>query len=356
MSWLSCLRRPVPKAHHTTSNLVYETNVASCRIWDALGFKRIGRVPGCGKLKPYPDRLVDAIIFGRDLTLGEEESDELVSEERFEKIKFYLKHGKYPNGADRAEKSRLRSAVTHYKLLENDVLMLKDKEVISDPARQYEIARQTHAMGQHAGINKTTATITERYHWRGIKDTVLDVIRVCGECEDKSNSGMTKPGTPNQTSTQHAPPNPASSAPVSFSANDGPSQNTRHTNYRSGGNHNRQGATAPMLTSFSHGEPPIDPRLMNPSHVDPPTHALHGGYGQNQEDQQMYFNPHSGMDLDPEAQALQQLLDVTSSAHEAENRGISDQDLELMLTRQLQGDVDAGGRIGAEDSGHYPDG
>ncbi|RYO55889.1 hypothetical protein AA0116_g9106 [Alternaria tenuissima] len=103
-----------PKLGYTYSvfNLVYETNVASCRIWDALGFKRIGRVKGCGNLKSYPGELVDAIIYGRDLG----QDDEFVSEERFDKIRFYLKNGKYPNGADRAEKSRLRSAATHYKL------------------------------------------------------------------------------------------------------------------------------------------------------------------------------------------------------------------------------------------------
>lgn len=79
---------------------MYETNVASCRIWDALGFKRIGRVKGCGNLKSYPGELVDAIIYGRDLG----QDDDFVSEERFDKIRFYLKNGKYPNGADRAEK------------------------------------------------------------------------------------------------------------------------------------------------------------------------------------------------------------------------------------------------------------
>ncbi|KAK4112473.1 histone acetyltransferase-like protein [Canariomyces notabilis] len=52
---------------YSVFNLVYETNVASCKIWDALGFKRIGRVKGAGNLKSYPDRLVDAIIYGRDL-------------------------------------------------------------------------------------------------------------------------------------------------------------------------------------------------------------------------------------------------------------------------------------------------
>lgn len=172
-----------PRLGYTYSvfNLVYDTNVASCRIWDALGFKRIGRVKGCGNLKSYPDRLIDAIIYGRDLAPGE--SDDLVSEERFDKIKYYLKYGKYPNGADRAEKSRLRSAATHYKLLGDDKLMLKDKEVIADPAKQYDIARAVHVQ-LHGGINKTTATIAEKYHWSRIKETVSDVIRNCTECKD----------------------------------------------------------------------------------------------------------------------------------------------------------------------------
>ena len=52
--------------------LVYDTNVASIKIWDGLGFERIGRVKGCGKLKSYPGRKVDAIIFGRELMIQEE--------------------------------------------------------------------------------------------------------------------------------------------------------------------------------------------------------------------------------------------------------------------------------------------
>jgi GNAT superfamily N-acetyltransferase len=172
-----------PKLGYTYSvfNLVYETNVASCKIWDALGFKRIGRVKDCGNLKSYPGQLIDAIIYGRDLG-GDVGSDDPVSEERFDKIKFYLKYGRYPSGADRAEKSRLRSAATHYKLIDN-VLMLKDKEVISHPKRQYDIARLYHN-NAHAGINKTTATIAERYHWSRIKETVSDVIRNCSECKE----------------------------------------------------------------------------------------------------------------------------------------------------------------------------
>ena len=180
-------------------NLVYETNVASCRIWDALGFKRIGRVKGCGNLRSYPDELVDAIIYGRDLG---PDGEDYVSEERFDKIRYYLKHGKYPNGADRAEKSRLRSAATHYKLVppedgdlreDNERLMLKDKEVVSDPQRQYEIARQIHAH-QHGGINKTTATIAEKYHWVRIKETVSLVIKNCPDCkESAAKPPLTRP-------------------------------------------------------------------------------------------------------------------------------------------------------------------
>ncbi|KUI56453.1 Protein SPT10 [Cytospora mali] len=224
-----------PRLGYTYSvfNLVYETNVASCKIWDALGFKRIGRVKGCGNLKSYPGRLIDAIIYGRDLSV-DESSEELVSEERFDKIKFYLKYGKYPNGADRAEKSRLRSAATHYKLLDGDKLMLKDKEVISDPVKQYDIARQVHSQ-QHGGINRSTATIAEKYHWSRIKETVSDVIRACAECKESSkpNSSLVygnviaqkKSPTPNQrsaTAAQPAAPVANPSAPVATSVSPAP--------------------------------------------------------------------------------------------------------------------------------------
>lgn len=180
-----------PKLGYTYSmfNLVYETNVASCRLWDALGFKRIGRVKGCGDLKSHPGELIDAIIYGRDLG----QDDELVSEERFDKIRFYLKTGTYPAGADRAEKSRLRSAATHYKLTpatdaEEEKLWLKGKEVISDVNRQVEIATEVHR-ASHGGINKTTAAIAEAWHWVRIKETVGKVIRECGECGEM-NRGL----------------------------------------------------------------------------------------------------------------------------------------------------------------------
>ena len=160
--------------------------MASCRIWDSLGFKKIGRVKGCGNLRSFPDQLVDAIQYGRDLG---PEAEDYAAEDRFDKIRYYLRHGKYPDGADRAEKSRLRSAATHYRLIlgdgnEEDRLMLKGKEVVSDPARQLRIAKETHDQ-HHAGINKCTATITERYHWAGIKGTVNLAIRNCPECREQ---------------------------------------------------------------------------------------------------------------------------------------------------------------------------
>ncbi|KAK7971391.1 hypothetical protein PG989_016407 [Apiospora arundinis] len=166
---------------YSVFNLVYETNVALCTTWDALGFERIGRVKGCGRLKSYPDHLIDAIIYGRHL-LAEEDAEGPASEDRFDKIKFYLKHGRYPKGSTRAAKSRLRSAATHYKLLDNGVLTLKGKEVISDQVHQMEIAKRMHEIGKHSGINKTTAVIAKQYHWSRIKETVSDVIRLCPEC------------------------------------------------------------------------------------------------------------------------------------------------------------------------------
>lgn len=175
--------------------------MASCRLWDALGFKRIGRVPGGGRLISNPGQYVDAIIYGRDLG---PEGEDSVTQDRFDKIRYYLKHSKYPRGADRAEKSRLRSAATHYKLIggkdgDGEKLMLKDKEVVSDPQQQYDIAREMH-MQQHAGINKTTAAIAVKYHWVRIKETVSRVIRDCPQCKEILKppiiNGVMHEGTP----------------------------------------------------------------------------------------------------------------------------------------------------------------
>lgn len=249
-----------PKLGYTYSvfNLVYETNVASLRIWDALGFKRIGRVKGCGNLKSYPDQYIDAIIFGRELG---GEGDEYVSEERFDKIRFYLKNGTYPNGSDRAEKSRLRSAATHYRLIPNtsgdgeeDKLMLKGKEVISDPHKQYEIARQMHAQS-HGGINKTTASIAEKYHWVRIKETVSAAIRNCTECKEsapKAASFKTERRTPktNDNSTK--------AGRVSQGR---PPEDLKHVVAGADQPMQHQGAPMANMQYHNHDDMPVDPRL-----------------------------------------------------------------------------------------------
>lgn len=171
-----------PKLGYSYSvfNLVFETNIAARRIWETLNFRRIGRIKGAGILKGH-EHAIDALIYGRDLVDGAEDA---IGEMRFDKIKFYLQTGRYPPQSDRQEKSRLRSSAAHYKL-EDGKLMLKGREVISDPERQLQIATETH-LQSHAGINKTTSQITERYHWTRIKDTVGQAIRNCSECRETS--------------------------------------------------------------------------------------------------------------------------------------------------------------------------
>lgn len=51
---------------YSVFNLVFETNVASLKIWDGLGFDRIGYVKNVAILKGY-DKPVGAIMFGKDL-------------------------------------------------------------------------------------------------------------------------------------------------------------------------------------------------------------------------------------------------------------------------------------------------
>lgn len=317
-----------PRLGYTYSvfNLVYETNVASCKIWDALGFKRIGRVKGCGNLKSYPDRLIDAIIYGRDLAPGE--TEELVSEERFDKIKYYLKYGKYPNGADRAEKSRLRSAATHYKLLDGDKLMLKDKEVISDPARQYEIARSVHVM-HHGGINKTTATIAEKYHWSRIKETVSDVIRACAECKELGktpNPGGTKKIAAPVTTTA---PSVATStittpAPTPILPSNGPPRN--HSIPSSIATTGRILAlqSHDTMLSLSPSTSPSPSAYANPSDISviPPSQAFQTTQGlhHHQQQQAQQQHHHHGLSPDPHHhQYQQQTLHHHQVAHQQQS-------------------------------------
>jgi L-glutamate-5-semialdehyde N-acetyltransferase len=44
-------------------NLVFSDNYASIRLWEKLGFEKVGIVRGAGRLKGHED-LVDAYIYG----------------------------------------------------------------------------------------------------------------------------------------------------------------------------------------------------------------------------------------------------------------------------------------------------
>ncbi|AOA61926.1 Putative histone acetylase [Komagataella phaffii CBS 7435] len=57
-----------PKLGYSYSifNLVFESNTASCRIWDKLGFNKIGVIPRAANLKGH-SKNVNAIIYGRCL-------------------------------------------------------------------------------------------------------------------------------------------------------------------------------------------------------------------------------------------------------------------------------------------------
>lgn len=302
-----------PKLGYTYSvfNLVYETNVASLRIWDALGFKRIGRVKGCGNLKSHPDGMVDAIIFGRDLGV---EGDEYVTEERFDKIRFYLKTQSYPAGSDRAEKSRLRSAATHYRLEpsgnpdEEDKLMLKGKEVVSDPHKQYEIARNIHG-NNHGGINKTTAAIAEKYHWVRIKETVGLAIKNCNKCQgdapSKANENTFPNGGKAPRKTQGFNPS---------GANDGSTgSNTHESNTRK--NKSRLGQTSgnaspSTLSPSQFQQPPhnVNDEAKLGTMQDPftPQQHLQQQQTQQNQNQQHHHQPQQHYPSQPESEQRQQ--------------------------------------------------
>ncbi|KAF3316102.1 hypothetical protein TWF173_002877 [Orbilia oligospora] len=179
-------------------DLIYETNEPILHILETQGFKRIGTIKAAGLLllPSGSTEPVDSIILSRDLV----EEEDFQSNERFEKIRYYLEKGKYPPSATRSEKSRLRSAATHYKLV-GEKLMLKDKEVISDPQKQYEIARDVHKIA-HGGINKTTAQIADRYHWIQIKRTVSQVLKNCAECTQNARPPVVKAITPTEKSKE----------------------------------------------------------------------------------------------------------------------------------------------------------
>lgn len=60
---------------YSVFNLVFETNPASARIWDSLGFEKIGYIPKVAVLKGELG-LVGAYVYGKDLQKKEEKSIE----------------------------------------------------------------------------------------------------------------------------------------------------------------------------------------------------------------------------------------------------------------------------------------
>lgn len=185
---VECFLDWAPKLGYTSCifNLVFEPNVGARKIFEALNFKRIGKIKAAGILKEH-DSAVDAFIYGKEFVQAVEPSHATY---RFDKIKYYLETGRYPPLIDRQEKSRLRSSASHYRLIDGK-LTLKGREVVSDPVRQLDICTEYHKLS-HGGINKTTSAIVERYHWTRIKDTVALAIRNCSECRDPTKSTKRK--------------------------------------------------------------------------------------------------------------------------------------------------------------------
>jgi RimJ/RimL family protein N-acetyltransferase len=184
---------------YSVFNLVYSTNAPSIRLWEKLGFTKLGKIPGAGKFskkssgpvengeqvldhhESYEDEYADAYIYGR--ALGEA-AEGIVTDNQFERIKYYIEHGTYPQNIDTKVKNQLRSATKNYKLVNNELWTTGDKRVIWDPVRQKEICLEHHIVdGAHQGINKTCANVTALYHWTGIKQTTSQVVKECKHCQ-----------------------------------------------------------------------------------------------------------------------------------------------------------------------------
>ena len=64
------------------------------------------------------------------------------------------------------------------------------KRQVYDTQKQLHIAFETH-MVDHQGINRVTSKLAESYHWKGIKQTVIQVIAACTKCQDNNgNKGL----------------------------------------------------------------------------------------------------------------------------------------------------------------------
>ncbi|QLQ78562.1 hypothetical protein HG537_0A08090 [Torulaspora globosa] len=185
--------------------LIYGTNVGIRRILESLNFKRIGKLPESGILKGF-DVPVDSFIYGKEFTHITKSIDLLRDPQKtndiakYERLKYYLETGKYPANCDRNEKARLRvSSRTHSVL--NGKLMTRGREIVFEPDKQRQIAMEMHAV-EHQGINKITTRIVERYHWKGIKNTVSEVIAQCHRCKMRHQDGVGVIVKPNKSVKQ----------------------------------------------------------------------------------------------------------------------------------------------------------
>lgn len=185
--------------------LIYGTNVGIRRILEGLNFKRIGKLPEAGILKGF-DVPVDSFIYGKEFTHITRSIDLLRDPQKtndiakYERLKFYLETGKYPANCDRNEKARLRVSSRTHSLL-NGKLMTRGREIVFEPDKQRQIALDMHGV-EHQGINKITTRIVERYHWKGVKNTVSEVIAQCQKCKLRHQDGVGVIVKPNKSAKQ----------------------------------------------------------------------------------------------------------------------------------------------------------
>lgn len=186
---VECFLDWAPQLGFTSSYfpLVYGTNVGIRRILESTNFKRIGKLPESGILKGY-DSPVDSFIYGKEFTHVSKQIDAINSarndstKAKYERLRVYLETGEYPALCSRNEKARLRVMSKTHSIL-NGRLLFKGREVIYDTERQLQIAFETHLV-DHQGINKVTSKVAEKFHWKGIKHSVAQVIGTCPKCQD----------------------------------------------------------------------------------------------------------------------------------------------------------------------------
>ncbi|SCV01874.1 LAMI_0G14312g1_1 [Lachancea mirantina] len=201
---LECFLDWCPKLGFTSAvfPLIYGTNVGIRRLLEALNFRRVGKLPESAILKGC-DVPVDSFIYAKEFTHVSKTIDLLNAPNKhfakYERLKYYLEHGKYPDNCDRNEKARLRASAK-YHTVQNGKLMRQGREVVYIPERQLEVAFEVHQIS-HQGINKVTTKIAERYHWKGIKNTVARIVASCPLCKDQNHDDIgivVDPGSPQQ--------------------------------------------------------------------------------------------------------------------------------------------------------------